>query len=287
MRQPFTRCIMQDTPFNLDAYRRRIGLEGPVAPTLETLSRVVARHARAIAFENIEVLAGRVPALDGEALQRKMLSARRGGYCFEQNSLLREALMAMGFTVRRLEARVRAGVPADVHTGRTHMALRVTLEGDDHLVDVGFGSQAPTAPLRLVPDVEQPAGSGRYRFVAHDGEMLLQAQGPDGWADCYRLAAREPLPVDLEIANWYVATHPRAMLRHNVLLGRAVEGGRLRLFNRTLSVFRPETAAPEVQQLQSRAEFADVLAEGFGLEVQPGDLDAVMDVLARQDAAGA
>lgn len=274
---------MDEASFDLPAYLARIGHAGPLLATCEALARVVACHAAAIPFENIEVLAGRVPALDEATLQRKMVQGRRGGYCFEQNSLLRAALQAAGFEVRRIEARVRAGVPAEVDTGRTHLALRVRLDGEDWLADVGFGGLAPTAPLRLVSGLEQPARSGRYRLAEADGEQLLQVQGPEGWSDCYRFGSREPLPVDLELGNWYVATHPKAMLRHNLLVGRAVEGARMTLFNRTLSVRRPETAAAEEQHLASRAELAQALADVFGLDVAPADLDAVMAVLERQE----
>jgi arylamine N-acetyltransferase len=90
-----------------------------------------------------------------------------------------------------------------------------------------------------------------------------------------------PHAIDAELGNWWVATHPKSMLANNLLVGRAMPGGRLRLFNRRLSTFRPECAAPTEQLLQSRAEFADVLADGFGLDVAPADLDAVMAALGR------
>jgi arylamine N-acetyltransferase len=90
-----------------------------------------------------------------------------------------------------------------------------------------------------------------------------------------------PHAIDAEMGNWFVATHPKSMLSHNLLLGRAIEGGRLRLFNRRLSAFQPQSAAPVERELQTRAEFADVLADGFGLDVAPADLDAVMAALDR------
>lgn len=71
------------------------------------------------------------------------------------------------------------------------------------------------------------------------------------------------------------------MLAANLLVGRAIEGGRLRLFNRQLSAFQPKHAAPVERDLHTRAEFADVLADGFGLDVAPADLDAVMAALDR------
>lgn len=267
---------MDARDLDLDAYCRRIGFAGTPAPTRECLQRLILGHAAAIPFDNIEVLARRVPRLDLAGLQDKLVHRRRGGYCFEQNTLMGAALRAIGFDVRPLEARIRAGVPADVVTARTHLALRVVVDGADHLVDVGCSTLSPLAPLALASRERQAAGSGFYRFVDAGAEVLLQTLAVDAWTDCYRLMPGSPQPIDCEMGNWFVATHPKSMLGHNLLVGRAIAGGRLRLYNRRLSAFQPECAAPVERDLQTRAEFADVLADGFGLDVAPADLDAVM-----------
>jgi len=267
---------------DLAAYRRRVDYGGPLAPARDVLERLILCHAAAIPFENIEVLAGRVPKLDLAGLQDKMLRQRRGGYCFEQNTLFRAVLQAVGFDAHPMEARIRSGVPADVVTARTHLATRVVLDGVDHLVDVGCSTLAPLAPLALSSRAEQRAGTATYRFVdAGEQQLLLQTRGATGWTDGYQLLPGAPHAIDCEMGNWFVATHPKSMLGHNLLMGRAIPGGRLRLFNRRLSTFRPEDAAPVETTLASRAEFADVLSDGFGLDVAPADLDAVMAALDR------
>jgi len=266
---------------DLDAYWRRIGFAGAPGSTRECLDRLILCHATAIPFENIEVLARRVPKLDLVGLQDKLVRQRRGGYCFEHNTLFRAVLQAVGFDAHPMEARIRSGVPADVITARTHLATRVVLDGADHLVDVGCGTIAPLAPLLLASRDEQAAATGAYRLVDVDNELLLRMRGADGWADCYQLLPTAPHAIDCEMGNWFVATHPKSMLAHNLLVGCAIAGGRLRLFNHRLSTFRPQDAAPVEQTLQTRAEFGDVLADGFGLDVTPADLDAVMAALGR------
>ena len=276
---------MTDTPFDFDAYARRIGFDGDGRATLDTLARLVACHAHAIPFENIEVLAGRVPGLELDALQHKLVRSARGGYCFEQNNLLLAALQALGYAARRLEARVRAGVPADVTTGRTHMALCVTLDGVDWLADAGFGGLAPTAPLALANRADQPSPTGAYRFVDLDADLLLQARTHEGWNDCYRIGPDRPQHIDHEIGNWFVATHPKSMLRQNLLVARSTAGGRLRLFNHELELRAGDTDVPVKRTLETRAEFADALGDEFGLDIAGADLDAVMAVLDAKRAA--
>ena len=50
---------------------------------------------------------------------------------------------------------------------------------------------------------------------------------------------------------------------------------------RQLSLRQPQTGVPEERTLGTRAELADVLADGFGLEIDDHDLDAVMAVIDR------
>src|SRR5580704_14030109 len=112
---------------DVDAWFRRIGFDRPREPTLQTLRGVIAAHTATIPFENIDVLLGRPPKLDLGSLQRKMIDNARGGYCFEQNTLLLAGLTALGFRVTGLLARVIRGMAVDAPGSATHMMLRVDL----------------------------------------------------------------------------------------------------------------------------------------------------------------
>ncbi|HKX41862.1 MAG TPA: arylamine N-acetyltransferase [Burkholderiaceae bacterium] len=279
---------MSTDRIDLEAYLRRIAYDGPLKADRETLSRLIQHHAAAIAFENIDVLANRVPALDLPSLQRKLVHGRRGGYCFEHNGLFLACLRQIGFDARGLEGRVRAGVPTGTITGRTHMALQVSLHGEPYLADVGFGGFAPLAALAMGPArPEQRCPDGAvYRFAETDtGNLALQIQTSAGWDDCYHLVVvSTPQPIDYEIGNWYVATHPKAMLGHNLLVSRAVDGGRLTLFNHELTFRRAATDTLQQWTVRERDEFDEVLCDRFGLAVDAPDLDKVMGVLGRLQA---
>jgi N-hydroxyarylamine O-acetyltransferase len=177
---------------DVDAYLRRIGHAGPCRADRATLEALIAAHAAAIAFENVEVLAGRVPALDLASLQHKLLSGSRGGYCYEQNLLFLAMLRAIGFDAQAAEARVRAKVPAEVTTGRTHLTLRVALDDAVLLVDVGFGGMAPLGPVAFDGEPHRCDDGAVYRLVPHDDgsrEIALQIRTSHGWDDCYRVDA--------------------------------------------------------------------------------------------------
>src|SRR5690606_1132606 len=123
--------------------------------TLETLTGLITHHIAAIPFEALDVLCGKGVDLDPSAVDAKLISARRGGYCYEQNNLFRRVLLSIGFEAEGLLARVRWKLPADSPiTSRSHMLIRVTIDGVPWLADVGFGSIVPDAPLRM--DIMKP-----------------------------------------------------------------------------------------------------------------------------------
>src|SRR5689334_9048986 len=132
---------------DLDAYFERIGYTGAGTPTLDTLRVILLRHTEAIAFENLDPLLRRRVRLDAASLERKLVRDGRGGYCFEHNLLLRHALEGIGFAVTGLAARVIWNAPEGALRPRTHMLLRVQVEGTPYLADVGFGGQTLTGPL--------------------------------------------------------------------------------------------------------------------------------------------
>ena len=267
---------------DLDAYLTRIGHTGARDVCLPVLRALVARHSAAIAFENIDPVAGRAPSLDIGLLQRKLVHGGRGGYCYEQNTLFLAALRAMGFSAVGLMARVRRGVPPDVETARSHMLLRVDLPEGPFLADVGFGGLTPTAPLAMRVDVEQETLHETFRLMSVAAEFLLQSFVGDRWEDVYRFTQQEECAADYEQANWFTATRPGARFAHNLIVSLPGPGVRLTLFNRHFTERRVD-GSRERRILRTPEDYGDVLRGVFGLALTPDDLAAVMAVVGRHD----
>jgi N-hydroxyarylamine O-acetyltransferase len=277
---------MPDEAFDVDAWMRRIGYDGPREPALLTLRAIIAAHTATIPFENIDVLLGRTPKLDLESLQRKMIAGRRGGYCFEQNSLLHGGLSALGFRITGLIARVIRGMPADAGGSATHMMLRVDLPEGPFLADVGFGNQTPTAPLAMRPEVEQETPHELMRLWPVGDELTLQAKAGDDWQSIYRLSPHPRLAIDYEVANWFTATHPASPFVSNLIVARpGPRGARNTLFNGRVTVRRPGERAE--RSVLDDADFGRELEARFGLTLPDADVTAALDVLDRKGTRGA
>ena len=249
---------------DLPAYLERIRHRGSLEPVLPTLEALHLAHTSSIPFENLEVQLGSTPRLDLAGLQAKLVQGRRGGYCFEQNSLFAAVLRALGFQITLREARVRRG-KAEARP-RSHLVLEVALTDGAWLADVGFGGDGVLGPVPM-DGREQRRYGDRYRILREDQRQVLQAWEAGAWTDLYALEPGEVLPVDLEVANHYTSTYPGSQFVQTLTAQRCAPEARSYLRNLTLTVVRdPGT---EVRDL-ARGELLGVLAEHFGLHLPQG-----------------
>lgn len=253
---------------DLDAYFARIGYSGPRTPTLETLRALHASHPAAIPFENMDVLVGRPVDIAPAAIDAKLVAGGRGGYCYEHNGLFKRVLRALGFEVEGLAARVQWMAPPDAPPRpKTHMALRVVIDGEPWLADVGFGGCVPTAPLRLGERGPQPTAWETFRIVPSGPFTRLEAQIGDRWEPLYTFAPHAMEDVDYELGNWYVSAHPASIFRTVLMAARTEPDVRYTLNNAGLTVRHPDGG--EERQTLDAAGLERVLAERFGLPVAP------------------
>lgn len=255
---------MVNSLIDLAAYLRRIGWNDEVAPTMACLEGLVRAHTAAIPFENLNPLLGIPVELSPEALDRKIIRGGRGGYCFEQNLLFGHALRAIGFVAEGLAARVLWNQPPGTITPRTHMLLRVQLDGADRVVDVGFGGQTLTGVLRLEPEVEQTTPHELFRLLRQDGDWLMEARIGDSWRPLYRFDLQPQHDIDYELANHFVSTHPRSHFTFNLAVARAEPGRRYALRNREFAVHHTG-GETERRVLKDATEICDLLEGVFRL----------------------
>ncbi|GLH81233.1 N-hydroxyarylamine O-acetyltransferase [Bradyrhizobium sp. SSBR45G] len=267
--------------FDLDKYITRSGYRGPLAPTLETLSGLQAAHVDAIAFEGIDPLLGRPVNIDLAAVQAKIVDGRRGGYCFEQNALLKAALEAIGFAVTPLSARVRWRLDADAPlTPRTHMMLKVDLPEGPYLADVGFGSCLLDTPLRMVPDIEQPTVMGTFRLTLSDGLHWLAAKQPAGWRMMYVFDLVPQIHADYVLGNWFTSTSPSTPFTSVLILERLTSEARYRLVNRRFVIEARDGEVKSERIIETPEALRNVIDEVFGVALPvPAD-----DVWARTES---
>ncbi len=271
------------------AYLDRIGHAGPVPATAASLAALSAAHTVAVPFENLDIVPlGRRIDLAPDALVAKVVSRRRGGFCYELNGLFALLLERLGYGVDRLAMRF---VREDGGLGpeRDHLTLLVTVppgapsaeDGARFLVDVGAGRHSLATPIRLDDGGDQPhpADGATHRIVPPGAADPTGARGDHGdwqlwrrpageeWAPLYRFALTPHRLADFAAACARQQTAPDSTFIHFPICTRRTLTGRVTLRDQTLTV---TDGAARVERTLSRSEeVRAALRDHFGV-----DLDA-------------
>ncbi|WP_116214254.1 arylamine N-acetyltransferase family protein [Streptomyces olivoreticuli] len=260
---------------DLDAYSARIGLAGELRPDLATLRAIHRAHVAAFPFENLEIMLGRPILLDMEALQDKMVAARRGGYCYEQNLLFAAVLERIGFAFTGVGARVRMG--SDKLRPVTHMALKVEADGGHWLCDVGFGGEGLLEPLAFQDGARARQGDWTFGIACEPQDVhVLRSLHPEGWFDLYAFGPEPRFPIDYAVMNHYISTHPHSPFVSRVVVQQTEPGVRRSLVGSSLSTARPEGATE--QQDVKPEDLVELLQREFRIELGEADADALARV---------
>jgi len=220
----------------LASYLHRIEEEKPQRADAGALRRIHRAHRRTFLFDNIDVQTGRGVNLALDALERKFIDEGRGGYCFEHNSLLAAALRDLDYDVRLLLGRVRRGPPEG--WVRTHMLLRVMIDGEPWIADVGFGAMSLLEPMPLREGAESEQGGIVYVLRRDEPYWVLATRDASGITDLYEFTEEPQTPADVEMSNHFTSTHPTSIFRRTLTIQSATDSERTILRNTLVTHIR-------------------------------------------------
>ena len=247
---------------DLRAYFQRIRYTGRSEPALDTLRALHRAHLLAVPFENLDIGLKRPIVLDEEKMIEKIVSRRRGGFCYEMNGVFAAALREIGFRVTLLSARV-PNQQGEIGPEFDHLALRVDVE-QPWLADVGFGREGFFEPLPLAEGIETTQRGVTYR-LRRQGERWLVEHRSSGrdWGLLYdftliprRLADFAPM------CRWH-QTSPESPFTRGRLCSRLTPEGRITLSGLKLIVTR--NGEREERELGGEEEFQSMLRQHFGV----------------------
>jgi N-hydroxyarylamine O-acetyltransferase len=264
---------------NLKGYFERIGFAGSIAPTLSTLDLLHALHPAAIPFENLGPLLGEPVRLDQPSLEKKLLTDRRGGYCFEHNLLFMRMLQDLDYTVRPLLARVVWTNPEGARLPPSHLLLLVEINGQNHIADVGFGGLTLTTPLRLRAESAQTTPHETFRLTGGDPDWTLEVKLADDWRPVYVFNLDQVSQDDIDPINLQTATDPASPFTHELRVALTPSGRRLKLRN-TKYTRQPVGEEAAYRELSTLDEIKQVLTTDFGITLPQNErLDSALSSL--------
>lgn len=154
-----------------EKYYERIGIaEKQLSADLKTLKYLQKQHLLNIPFENLDIHRKKTIILDLPNFYKKIVTEKRGGFCYELNGLFYFLLRETGFQSKMISA----GVSQTENTFGAeydHLAILTKIEEKEFLVDVGFGDFS-AEPLEIVLDKEQNDRNGVFLIRKFDEEYF-------------------------------------------------------------------------------------------------------------------
>ena len=184
-----------------DAYLRRIGIEeaaSSLTPDKDLLDRLIYAHQTHVPFENLDMCQLHVPSdLGIPALFDKVVTRRRGGYCFELNALFASLLEALHFDTRAVFCRIVNGHPDSEVRPSLHRGTLVKLDGVFHFCDVGYGGPMPAGSVPVIDGYSGPVCGEEFcmdRLTEFAGISSGVAHPQDDVYSWWRLSRRPDGP---------------------------------------------------------------------------------------------
>jgi N-hydroxyarylamine O-acetyltransferase len=258
---------------DVDAYLARIGLTERPIPTAESLAQIQRAQRLCIPFENLDIPLKRGISLDPEAIFDKLVTRRRGGYCFEQNQLFHRVLLALGFDSRPLMARTWL-FAGDAIPPRSHTFNLVKIDGEEWIADAGFSSNY-TAPMRLRDGetvASEPSLTHRLNEHPEHGWMVERDAGK-GFQPQYSFSLDRVYPIDLEMANHWTSTCLTFRFTQNVIVSIVLPHGTASLMN--LSYTRESKNEKVASEITSPRMLQMRLSLIFGIELSLEEVGAL------------
>lgn len=155
-----------------------------------------------------------------------------------------------------------APVPAQTHT-----VLAVTFPGSrgSYLVDVGFGGQTLTSPIRFEIGNAQQTTHEPYRLEDRGDGLVLQTQVRGEWQSLYEFTTRTRPQIDLTMGSWYVSTYPGSHFVTGLMAALVSDDTRMNLSGRNLAIHR--ASGTEKIVLDDAGAVVDALNERFGINI--------------------
>lgn len=247
---------------NIQAYLERINYHGSLHPSAQTLRALQLAHLFTVPFENLSVHHKEAIVLQNEPLFDKIVTRRRGGFCYELNGLFAALLRALGFQVEMLSAgvtRANGGFGPEFD----HLMLMVSLD-ERWLVDVGFGDGF-REPLRLDDRAVQPQYARAYQLLA-DGQrlILMEQKENEQWKAQYRFGLQPYQWLDYENMCHYHQMSSDSSFTKGRLCTRATPEGRITLRKMCLITTTLDGQRQE-REVANEDEYDMWLAKHFGI----------------------
>lgn len=261
-------------------YFERLGIPEPAegAPRDKALlDSLIYAHQLSIPFEDLDIFDRHLNVSLGITdLFDKVIRHKRGGYCFELNSLFFTLLKELGYDVTPIVGRSMKN--RGFVYPFTHRATIVELDGQRLFCDVGYGGPMPPCAVPLIDGHEVSSHGQTFRVERGEGNWwtLVYLGHTEALEEARRTGepARAPEPVtafldepmqltDYTVLSYYCSTSPRSLFTQMRSVNRRTEDGNVSISDDEFT--RVSGTNKETVKITNDEQYRRILKDEFGI----------------------
>ncbi|ROV61743.1 arylamine N-acetyltransferase [Vibrio ponticus] len=241
---------------------------------LERINYMIKKHLSLFAFSSTNVVLDRELPLDIESIVERLVERKQGGYCFEHNKLMQLALEQLGYQVRPILARVL--LSGNEYNRRSHRLTILTWQGQEYIVDVGFGIGTPQEVIALETR-EYHWQESHVRLQAIEGQdYRLEKFENDTVLTMYRFDLSETTEDDCDASHFYTHKFPQSNFVNSLVISK-IHANKRQLVRR-LEVFEYDDLGNETSSAITSAEqMHQIISQQLGLNFSQQEAKAVFE----------
>jgi N-hydroxyarylamine O-acetyltransferase len=239
---------------------------GEITPTAKLLKEIHKNHLLKVPFENLDIINGCKLSMNPEEIFKKIVLDNRGGICYETNTLMYSILHEIGFNVKRVSACFWNAEQSKWNPDFSHLALIVSIDGNDYLFDVGIGGGF-LEPLLLTDGQAYSDANGSYQVVKmSNNEFLLRHLEENEWKDFLKINTLSRNQNEFSEQCAFFQTSKETIFTQKRIVSKTTLNGKVTLTDKVLKV--TENSNVSITDIISEEEWKQVLQNTFGINTE-------------------
>lgn len=257
----------------IERYLKNIGVDKK-PNNIADINSLIKKHLQSLYFCNIPILLGEEVSLELDAITKKMIEQKKGGYCFEHNKLIYEALKYFGFEVEAPFARVLNNQKIDV--AKTHRFSVLKFEGERYIVDAGFSFMSPSSVIKFGDTPTKTIFARDYivkELDANNFELAMLRE--NGLYTLYSFDLTKHNEQDFEMGHFYSSKHKDAPFVKNLVLSKITDAKICSLKNNSYHEILTDSKKEII--IKTKKDFSDILRDKFEYNISSEETKFLFD----------
>lgn len=245
---------------------KRIGIDdeaSSINPTFENLKKLQESYILNVPYENLDFIFKKEFSVNILKIYEKIVCNNRGGICYESNTLFVYLLKYLGYDAKMIFAKVED--TSYIGANYPHLALLVTIDNKDYLVDVANGRNV-RVPLALDEDTIVESEDIQYQIqpCANGEYALMYNYKSKGWQIRYQFSTKKKSVKDFSCVFEDKKNYEQFSSYAPLLVTKALKDGRITLTNDMITYKENSDKRVWGISLENRAE---VLRDYFNIQL--------------------